>query len=187
MQNDSEALLLNRRAIGPAIGLLAVMALLFVSVTPASALSEYRLVNVTVRMVWTSTNSQASVVTVNTPTGVTISLTNEDSQSYTFAHCMFTIAAPSSAKFLTLTGFTCGVSEPFTLAGGATTSYTGPVTIPGPPTFPDGCTGGCSLVIAYVLIGNVQNPSTSTGYGDVESYPGYLIADLQPFAGTSFP
>lgn len=176
---------MNRIKVRTAAGLLAivvVLGLMFVIIAPAYAVSQYRLVNVTVSMVWTSSKSQASAVTVNSATDVTISVTNEDSQSYTFTDCIITIAAPSSAKFLT--GFTCGVAAPFTLAGGATTSYTGPLTIPGPPTFPDGCPGGCNLVISYTLVGQTGQPST--GYPDVESYPGYLIANLQPYAGTGF-
>jgi len=177
----SGVLVLNRRAIDSAVGLLAVMALLFVYMAPAYAqTSESNLAKVIVKLVWTSSNSQASNVTVNSATDVTVSVTAEEGYVYTVTGCIITIASPTSAKFLT--GFTCGFGKPFTLYGSATTSYTGPLTIPGPPTFPDSCPGGCNLVISYVLI--VQWGGAP---GPLESYPGYLIANLQPYAGTSFP
>jgi len=173
---------LNKRLIGPAVGLLAVMTLLVVCVAPAYAqTSEYSLANVIVKLVWTSSNSQAANVTVNSATDVTVTVTNEDSQGYYyFQGCIITVAAPTSAKFLS--GFTCGLGQRFTLAPGATTSYTGPLTIPGPPTFLDSCPGGCNLVISYVLTGVISPGVTQF----IQSYPGYLIANLQPYAGTGF-
>jgi hypothetical protein len=127
-------------------------------------------VNVAIRLTWVSSSTQADVVVVNNPMSITISVTNLDSTTYTFKACKITQASPKSAKFVD--GFTCSVAT-FTLAGGATTSFGGTLTIGSGLGYPVDCPGGCNLVIAYILTG-----TSSTGKA-VQSYPGYLIADLE--------
>lgn len=154
---------MNRIKVGTATGLLAaltVITLLSVSIAPTYA--KVTTVTVALRITWNSSGTQASVILAYTPAGITISVTNLSSSTYTFTGCKITEASPTAATFKT--GFSCGVGT-FTIGPHASTSFGGTLTIGG---YPVDCPGGCNVAIAYVL----------TGSG-IQSYAGYLIGDLQ--------
>ena len=156
---------MNRIKLGTAgfIAALAVITLLSVPIAPTYA--KVTTVTVALRITWTSSDTQASVVIEDTPADITISVTNLSSNTYTFTGCKITEASPTEAA---LEGkFSCGVGT-FTIAPSASTSFTGAITLGSGLGYPVDCPGGCNVAIAYVL----------TGHG-IQSYPGYLIADLQ--------